>query len=177
MSPRSIDNLSPRDATSMSSFSSFLKPFSKTGKPKAKDAVRPLFLTQPFLSATLVSGNFRKLVVCPQGVDLNEWFAANGSSYFADGHGQQSSPGYKKVFEFFNYTNLFYGAIAEYCTPVSCPCMHGGPGFEYAWTDYATKRASKISAPQYADYVMTWMENLIHDEAVFPTRAGMLSFT
>ncbi|TPX55631.1 hypothetical protein PhCBS80983_g05164 [Powellomyces hirtus] len=75
------------------------------------------------------------------------------------------------AFDFFNYTNLFYGAIAEFCTPQHCPVMCAGPSTEYTWTD-GQRRTIKIPAPQYVDYVMTWIQNVLNDENVFPTKSG-----
>ncbi|KAJ3093022.1 Maintenance of ploidy protein mob2 [Quaeritorhiza haematococci] len=49
--------------------------------------------------------------------------------------------------------------------------MTAGPNFEYTWTD-SQKRTMKIPAPQYIDYVMTWIQNTLDNEAVFPTKAG-----
>jgi MOB kinase activator 1 len=42
---------------------------------------------------------------------------------------------------------------------------------DYTWIDASRKRV-KLPAPQYIDYVLTWVEGLIKDEAVFPTNAG-----
>lgn len=42
---------------------------------------------------------------------------------------------------------------------------------DYTWIDANRKRV-KLPAPQYIDYVLTWVEGLIKDEAVFPTKAG-----
>lgn len=42
---------------------------------------------------------------------------------------------------------------------------------DYTWIDASRKRV-KLPAPQYIDYVLTWVEGLIKDEAVFPTKAG-----
>ena len=133
------------------------------GKQKRKDSssAKPIFLCQPFLSASLVKGNFKKLVILPRYLDLNEWLAANSTFCCFS----------LKAFEFFNYTNLFYGAISEYCTQKECPMMHAGVQSEYLWID-SQKRSVKISAPQYADYVMSWIQNLVNDESVFPTKAG-----
>ncbi|KAI8999444.1 Mob1/phocein [Gaertneriomyces semiglobifer] len=126
---------------------------SKFGKSKSKkDGNKPLFLCQPFMDATLVNGSLRKVVALPRYVDINEWLAVN-------------------TFDFFNYINLFYGAVAEFCTPQYCPVMNGGPSVEYTWTD-AQKRTLKIPAPQYVDYVMTRIQNVLNDESVFPTKSG-----
>ena len=43
-------------------------------------------------------------------------------------------------------------------------------GVEYYWTD-SSKRSLKLPAPQYIDYVMTWLQNQLLDESVFPTKA------
>lgn len=43
---------------------------------------------------------------------------------------------------------------------------------DYTWIDANRKRV-KLPAPQYIDYVLTWVEGLIKDESVFPTKAGM----
>lgn len=42
---------------------------------------------------------------------------------------------------------------------------------DYTWIDANRKRV-KLPAPQYIDYVLTWVESLIKDESVFPTKAG-----
>ncbi|KAI8914927.1 Mob1/phocein [Powellomyces hirtus] len=126
---------------------------SKFGKGKGKkDGHKPLWLSHPFVEATLVNGSLRKVVALPRYVDINEWLAVN-------------------TFDFFNYTNLFYGAIAEFCTPQHCPVMCAGPSTEYTWTD-GQRRTIKIPAPQYVDYVMTWIQNVLNDENVFPTKSG-----
>lgn len=49
--------------------------------------------------------------------------------------------------------------------------MLAGPNSEFAWTD-SQKKLIKLPAPQYIDYVMSWIQNLLDDEAVFPTRTG-----
>ena len=39
------------------------------------------------------------------------------------------------------------------------------------WVDDKGKK-SKISAPQYVDYVMTYVQKVVNDETVFPTKHG-----
>lgn len=39
---------------------------------------RPLFLSKPFIDASLVEGSFKKIVVLPKYVDVDEWLAVNG---------------------------------------------------------------------------------------------------
>lgn len=109
-------------------------------------------MCSPFVRTHLVKGSFKTIVVLPKYVDLNEWLASN-------------------VFEFFNYLNQFYGTVTEFCTAQRCPIMNGGPGHDYTWMDNQRKQV-KLPAPTYIDYTMTWMNNLISDETVFPTKAG-----
>ncbi|RUS30833.1 Mob1/phocein [Jimgerdemannia flammicorona] len=120
-----------------------------TGK---KSQYQTLYLTSPYVNNMLVKGSFKTIVVLPKYVDPNEWLAYN-------------------AFEFFNYSNLFYGSISDFCTPQNCPTMSGGLVMEYTWTD-ATRKATKLSAPVYVDCMTTWIQNLLTDENVFPTKAG-----
>lgn len=41
---------------------------------------------------------------------------------------------------------------------------------DYTWIDQNRKQV-KLPAPQYIDYVMTWVGGLLTDEATFPTKA------
>jgi hypothetical protein len=44
------------------------------------------------------------------------------------------------------------------------------------WADGITvKTPIRCSAPQYIDYVMTWVEEQINNEAIFPSTPGILS--
>ncbi|KAG9286598.1 hypothetical protein G9A89_005366 [Geosiphon pyriformis] len=121
------------------------------GSAKAT-SLRPLFLSQPFVNASFVKGSFKPIVMLPKYVDEDEWLAVN-------------------VFEFFTYLNLFYGSITDFCTSSSCPSMCAGPGVEFSWIDH-TRKSTKLPAPTYIDYVMTWIQNLLNDESTFPTKAG-----
>lgn len=42
---------------------------------------------------------------------------------------------------------------------------------DYTWVDQSRK-AVKLPAPTYIDYVMTWLQNMLDDDSVFPTKAG-----
>ena len=42
---------------------------------------------------------------------------------------------------------------------------------QYSWVDEKGKK-SKCAAPQYVDYVMTFTQNTIQDETIFPTKYG-----
>jgi len=47
--------------------------------------------------------------------------------------------------------------------------MGAGPKYEYLWADGVNiKKPIKVSAPEYADYLMTWVQNQLEDETLFP---------
>lgn len=104
--------------------------------------------------ASLGTGNMRAAVQLPPGEDLNEWLAVN-------------------TVDFFNETSLIYGTILEICSEESCPVMSAGELYQYYWMDGVNvKTPVKVSAPQYVDYLMTWVDSLINDESIFPLQSG-----
>lgn len=106
-------------------------------------------------AATLGSGNLRLAVMLPEGEDLNEWVAVN-------------------TVDFFNQINMLYGTITEFCIEESCPVMSAGPKYEYHWADGQTvKKPIKCSAPKYIDYLMTWVQDQLDDETLFPSKIGI----
>ena len=106
-------------------------------------------------AATLGSGNLRLAVMLPEGEDLNEWVAVN-------------------IVDFFNQINMLYGTITEFCTEEKCPVMSAGQKYEYHWADGQTvKKPIKCSAPKYIDYLMTWVQDQLDDELLFPSKIGM----
>ncbi len=75
--------------------------------------------------------------------------------------------------DFFNQINMLYGTITEFCTEESCPIMSAGPKYEYHWADGQTvKKPIKCSAPKYIDYLMTWVQDQLDDENLFPSKIG-----
>eukprot|EP00123_Amoebidium_parasiticum_P005900 comp16976_c0_seq1/m.15624 comp16976_c0_seq1/g.15624 ORF comp16976_c0_seq1/g.15624 comp16976_c0_seq1/m.15624 type:complete len:216 (-) comp16976_c0_seq1:714-1361(-) len=108
-----------------------------------------------YAEATLGSGNLRLAVSLPEGEDLNEWIAVN-------------------TVDFYNQINMLYGTITEFCTQDECPTMSAGPRYEYQWADgVAIKKPIKCSAPEYIDYLMTWVQNQLDDETIFPSKIGV----
>ncbi|VDI25662.1 Hypothetical predicted protein [Mytilus galloprovincialis] len=106
-------------------------------------------------AATLGSGNLRQAVVLPEGEDLNEWVAVN-------------------TVDFFNQINMLYGTITEFCTEETCPVMSAGPKYEYHWADGQTvKKPIKCSAPKYIDYLMSWVQDQLDEESLFPSKIGV----
>jgi len=132
---------------------------SQTFKPKKNiEEGTKQYQLQQYAEATLGSGNLRLAVKLPEGEDLNEWLAVN-------------------TVDFFNQINMLYGTITEFCTPQACPVMSAGPKYEYHWADGTTiKKAIKVSAPEYVDYLMTWVQNQLDDETIFPSKIGSVLF-
>lgn len=94
-------------------------------------------------------------VELPEGEDLNEWLAIN-------------------TIEFFNEISLLYGCITELCTSESCPKMSAGPKYEYLWADnMCVTKPVNVSAGEYINYLMTWVEDQIANEKTFPCKHGV----
>ncbi|KAE8610065.1 hypothetical protein XENTR_v10012003 [Xenopus tropicalis] len=106
--------------------------------------------------ASLKSGlDLKTVVQLPPGENINDWIAVH-------------------VVDFFNRINLIYGTMSEFCTERSCPIMCGGLKYEYRWQDdNKYKRPTKVSAPLYMNMLMEWIETLINNEDIFPTRMGV----
>ncbi|WFD44132.1 Maintenance of ploidy protein mob2 [Malassezia psittaci] len=50
-------------------------------------------------------------------------------------------------------------------------CWKTHLSLHYTWVDVHRKQ-THLAAPQYIDFVMTWIGHLLNDEAVFPTKSG-----
>ena len=49
--------------------------------------------------------------------------------------------------------------------------------FEYHWADGTNvKKPIKCSAPKYIDYLMTWVQEQLDDENIFPSKIGEFVF-
>ncbi|VEN63366.1 unnamed protein product [Callosobruchus maculatus] len=94
--------------------------------------------------------DMRLLVDLPPGLDYNEWLASHTMALF-------------------DHVNLVYGTVSEFCTPSGCPDMTGPGQRTYLWFDEKGKK-TKVAAPQYIDYVMTFIQKTISDETIFPTK-------
>lgn len=47
--------------------------------------------------------------------------------------------------------------------------------YEYHWADGTNiKKPIKCSAPKYIDYLMTWVQDQLDDETLFPSKIGMI---
>jgi MOB kinase activator 1 len=57
---------------------------------------------------------------------------------------------------------------------MTCPVMTAGSKYEFQWCDGVKfKKPVKMSAPEYVDHLMTWVQKHIDDEQVFPTKVGV----
>jgi len=126
----------------------------KTFKPVKKITDEKKSKIADYAKTTLGSGNIKVAVQLPKGEDLNEWLAVN-------------------TVDFFNEISMFYGLLIEFCTKTSCPVMCAGPAFEYLWADgVKVTTPVKLSAPDYVDNLMSWVESQLNDENIFPLQQG-----
>eukprot|EP01006_Ploeotia_vitrea_P051661 TRINITY_DN67584_c0_g3_i1.p1 TRINITY_DN67584_c0_g3~~TRINITY_DN67584_c0_g3_i1.p1 ORF type:complete len:243 (+),score=31.09 TRINITY_DN67584_c0_g3_i1:48-731(+) len=126
----------------------------KTFKPKKqhkKGTAR--YNMHKFAKSLLKTGDLRSSVRCPSDMDYNTWISV-------------------QTVDLYNITNLLYGSISEFCTAETCKKMSSGPTVEYRWKDPGRKKPVSVTAPQYVDLLMSWIETLINDESVFPTEEG-----
>ncbi|CED83826.1 mob1 phocein [Phaffia rhodozyma] len=127
----------------------------RTFKPKQAPSGSKQYQLKKFAESTLGSGNLRAAVRLPEGEDENEWIAVH-------------------IVDFFNHINMLYGTISEFCTPEGCPIMSAGPRFEFLFEDGVTyKRPTALSAPAYVDALMNWVQSILDDETVFPSKIGV----
>jgi MOB kinase activator 1 len=99
---------------------------------------------------TLGGGNMKAAVLLPQGEDINDWIAAN-------------------TVDFFNELTLLYGIIASEAQDKFSKAGEGFPtGFEYRWSEGPDSKPIRVSAPEYVDYVFSWIESQIDDPKIFP---------
>ncbi|XP_018053776.1 PREDICTED: MOB kinase activator-like 2 isoform X2 [Trachymyrmex septentrionalis] len=128
--------------------------FCRKARRKEKDAGTTedpkLYLEEAALERQLPELDLRMLVDLPPGLDYNEWLASH-------------------TLALFDHINLVYGTISEFCTMTGCPDMTG-PGLRtYLWFDEKGKK-TRVAAPQYIDYVMTFTQRTVSDETIFPTK-------
>ncbi|KAK6530227.1 Maintenance of ploidy protein mob2 [Orbilia ellipsospora] len=122
---------------------------SVVSRPIPGGIARPLFMCKPYINAHLLKGNFKTIVVLPKHVDKAEWIALN-------------------TFEFYEFIKLFYNTCREFCEK-KCPTMSAGPGTDYYWLG-ADRKPRPLPAYTYIEYVLTWINNRLTDETVFPIR-------
>ncbi|XP_072291500.1 MOB kinase activator 2 [Eucyclogobius newberryi] len=110
------------------------------------------YLQPQYVCQRITTTDINTLTSLPPGVDRSEWLASNSVA-------------------FFKHINLFSSALSEFCTPSTCPTAYGPGNILYTWTDEQGRKL-KCSAPLYFDYAMSYIQDLLTDEEVFPTKAG-----
>ncbi|KAK9465050.1 Mob1/phocein [Lipomyces arxii] len=141
----------------MSFFHSINSRSSKSySKPSPSSGVRSSqFKLRQYAEATLGSGSLRQAVRLPEGEDKNEWLAVN-------------------TVDFYNQINMLYGTVTEFCSPQTCPEMKATDEYEYLWKDNDKfKRPTTLSAPDYIEHLMNWVQSYFENEAVFPSKIGV----
>jgi MOB kinase activator 1 len=51
--------------------------------------------------------------------------------------------------------------------------MSAGPRYEYHWSASKDRKPVKLSAPEYVDSLMSWVQSQLDDEAIFPSKIGV----
>ena len=52
--------------------------------------------------------------------------------------------------------------------------MSAGPKYEYLWADgVKIKKPVKCSAPEYVEHLMVWIQDILDDETIFPSRVDV----
>ncbi|XP_062861306.1 MOB kinase activator 2 [Trichomycterus rosablanca] len=110
------------------------------------------YLQERFLRDRIADIDLLTLSALPHGLDRQEWIAFNTISFFKN-------------------INILSSALSEFCTLTSCPTANGPGNKVYEWMDEQGKKV-KCSAPLYTDYAMSYIQELLTDENVFPTRTG-----
>ncbi|XP_020895039.1 MOB kinase activator-like 2 isoform X1 [Exaiptasia diaphana] len=114
------------------------------------------YLEEVYLTCTIMNKTeILDVLAKPEGIDYNEWIATHTLGHF-------------------NTINLLYGCISEVCTATTCPMMSAPGGLPYSWQgeEKGKKTKTLIPAPQYIDYVMTYVEKHVQDNTVFPSKFG-----
>eukprot|EP01102_Stenamoeba_stenopodia_P009094 TRINITY_DN2665_c0_g1_i1.p1 TRINITY_DN2665_c0_g1~~TRINITY_DN2665_c0_g1_i1.p1 ORF type:complete len:414 (+),score=80.92 TRINITY_DN2665_c0_g1_i1:478-1719(+) len=89
-------------------------------------------------------------IACPPEENLNEWIAAG-------------------VIELAKTAGLMFCLVVAECTKERCPVMCAGPKIQYYWADgVKIKKPIKVSAPEYVQYLQTWITGQLNDPAIFP---------
>lgn len=97
------------------------------------------------------------LCKCPEDEEYNDFLASH-------------------VVDFYNRAKLVYltvldtdpDSLTRTCNESNCPTMSGGSQYEFLWKEGSAKPAS-VSAPQYMENLLDYIDGIITDEAVFPT--------
>ncbi|CAK9440020.1 uncharacterized protein LODBEIA_P41200 [Lodderomyces beijingensis] len=119
-----------------------------------------------YAEQTLGSDNaLIQAVKLPKDEDLSEWLAIH-------------------VVDFYNQINMLYGAITEFCSPLTCPRMIATEEYEYLWQDSSPtndgglvsstspKKPVSLPACEYIENLMNWVQNFFDNDNIFPSKIG-----
>lgn len=104
-----------------------------------------------FTTGTLGSDYLHEAIKLPGSKMLNEWLAFH-------------------VQDLFKHVNKACGTLTQFCTPQTCPKMTAGPKFQWVWTDETG--VCEVTAPQYTDAILTWLQIQLDDDELFPNKLG-----
>ena len=104
-----------------------------------------------FTDGTLNEDFLLEAIKLPSGKLLNEWLAFY-------------------VQDLFKHVNKACGVLTPYCTPQTCPKMTAGPKFQWVWSDETG--VCEVSAPQYTNAILTWLQIQFDDDELFPNKLG-----
>uniref|UniRef100_A0AAZ1WV32 Uncharacterized protein n=1 Tax=Oreochromis aureus TaxID=47969 RepID=A0AAZ1WV32_OREAU len=119
-------------------------------------------LKQQYVCQRIPHVDMYALIALPPGVDKAEWLASNTLSSFS----VFISPGVPS--QYLPFKKHQVGILLFPC------CVNFSYAFVlrvYVWTDDHGRKL-KCSAPLYFDYAMSYIQDLLTDEDVFPTKAG-----
>ncbi|KAG7664273.1 MOB1 [[Candida] subhashii] len=116
-----------------------------------------------YAEQTLGSSNaLIQAVKLPIDEDVNEWLAIH-------------------VVDFYNQINMLYGAITEFCSPLTCPRMIATEEYEYLWQEQQSQQDASSSSPkrpislpacEYIENLMNWVQGFFDNENIFPSKTG-----
>ncbi|XP_056622869.1 MOB kinase activator 2 isoform X1 [Triplophysa dalaica] len=114
--------------------------------------VKP-YLKDHFLSKRITDVDLLTFSALPHGIDQQEWVATHTVSFFQN-------------------TNVLLSALSDFCSMTTCPTAKGPKNTLYEWTDDQGRKL-KCVAPVYIDYAMCYIQELLTDERVFPSKTGL----
>ena len=101
--------------------------------------------------------DLRDAVKLPDGEDTNEWIANN-------------------LFDFHKQICMLFGTVSEECTPQSCPQMTASRKYEYSWSYDSDNQFFTGCASDYIEHLLTWVQEQLDDEEIFPSRSAEKEF-
>ena len=70
--------------------------------------------------------------------------------------------------------NVRWSGVCPFAYPLLLVISTNFYRLNYTWINH-DRKSINLAAPTYIDYVMTWVQNLLDDENVFPTKSGASS--